>query len=196
MTQYSSATRATFILMAGGMRKIRRATSQTILDRVRPLAEHVLETRLPLLGICYGHQLVAEVCAGRVAQDPAQTKVGTFEVELAAGGENDPLLDMLPKRFLAQYAHKDSVTSMPLGAALLAIGAACRFAAIRYGTHAYMMQFHPELSGQDMALRASDAPRYPPEGAVVGELFQDSPEASRLVPAFIERIVAQSSRRI
>lgn len=169
-----------------------RETTQIIFSRVRPLIEHVLAERFPILGVCYGHQLIAEVCAGNVRHDAVQAKVGTFEVELTAEGTDDPLFGILPSRFLAQYGHKDSVTSMPLGAALMATGAACNFAAIRYGANAYTTQFHPELAGADMAQRVADTPGYLPEGADTRGLFRESPEASRLVPAFIERIVGGS----
>ncbi|MBM3272124.1 type 1 glutamine amidotransferase [Candidatus Kaiserbacteria bacterium] len=162
-----------------------RATSAMIIARVRPLIEHVLETRFAMLGVCYGHQLIAQVLSGAVCRDPAQAKVGTFDVELTAEGQDDPLFGMLPQRFAAQYGHKDSVTSMPLGAALLATGDSCRFAAIRYGAHAYTMQFHPELSGEDMARRVVETPGYLPEGEDARGLFRASPEASRLVPLFL-----------
>lgn len=165
-----------------------RATSREILHRIRPLIEYILATRFPLLGVCYGHQLIAEICAGTVSHDESQQKIGTFEVSLTDAGKEDRLFEVLPERFLAQYGHKDSVTSLPLGATLLATGPSCRFSALRYGARAYTTQFHPELDAEDAIRRFDMTTGYLPEGVHAAEVVRESPEASRLIPAFLERV--------
>lgn len=166
-----------------------RLTSREIVARIKTFVLYLIENDLPLLGVCYGHQLVAEMHGGNVTNDHSQKKVGTFDVHLTEEGARDPLFSRLPKDFAAQYGHKDSVTTMPHGATLLAVGESCRFSALRYGTRIYTTQFHPELRAEDVAWKLANSPGYLPEGVSVESLVRDSSEASRLIPLFVERVI-------
>src|SRR5690606_2484463 len=89
---------------------------------------------LPLLGICYGHQLLADALGGRVADHPDGREVGTIEVERLAAADGDALFDAAPARFRAHATHEQSVLELPPGAVALASSAhdanqAVRFAA-------------------------------------------------------------------
>ena len=149
-----------------------RLMSLMILSRVRDIIAHALAGHIPLLGICFGHQIIAQMHGGKVSNDKEQNKFGAYEVRLTEEGKNDPLFETLPEKFFAQYAHKDSATVLPLGATLLAAGEACRFSALRYGKTTYTVQFHPEV-----------------QRFVQGPESHDSPEASRLISLWIEHIV-------
>ncbi|MDO8561518.1 MAG: type 1 glutamine amidotransferase [bacterium] len=150
-----------------------RLMSLMILSRARNIITYVFAKDIPLLGICYGHQLIANMYGGQVVNDKEQNKFGAFETVLTGEGKRDRLFSVLPPRFFAQYAHKDSVTVLPLGATLLAGGERCRFSALRYGKKTYTVQFHPEV-----------------QHFVQGRESHDSPEASKLIPLWIERIVS------
>ncbi len=150
-----------------------RLMSLLILSRTKDLVSYLLAEEMPLLGVCYGHQLIANIYGGEVNHDKEQSKFGLFKVSLTEEGQRDPLFKGLPDTFMAQYAHKDSVTILPRGATLLASAEGCRFSALRYGPAAYTLQFHPEV------VRFED-PAYHHE---------ESPEASRIIPLWIERIV-------
>lgn len=165
-----------------------RTTSHAILDRLTPIIQYVKEQKIPMLGICYGHQLVGEVYGARVVHDLTQNKVGTFAVELTKEGCEDPLFAELPREFLAQYGHKDSLSSLPAGATVLAVGERCRFSALRYGPLFYTLQFHPELTAQDSIEKLANSPGYLPEGGMPEDLIRESPEASTLIPRFLSLI--------
>ncbi len=150
-----------------------RLMSFIILSRARNIVTHAIAEHLPLLGVCFGHQLIAQMYGGDVQNDPTQEKSGSHEVQLTEEGTRDLLFSTLPPRFSAQYWHKDSVTNLPEGATLLATGTTCQFSALRYGTNIYTVQFHPEV-----------------ERISVDKNAKPSPEASRLIPLWIERIVA------
>ncbi len=166
-----------------------RVTSKIILERVRPLVEHLLSQDLPLFGVCYGHQIVAEVKGTAVLHDKEQTKRGSFPVILTQAGVEDAVFGSLPETFVGQYGHKDSLSGVPDGAVLLANSAICRASALRYGTSGYTVQFHPELSGEDMKSRLLNSPGLLPEGVDIDAIIKQSPEASSLIPNFIDRIV-------
>ena len=155
-----------------------RIMSLMLLSRMKNLVTYSLAARVPMLGVCYGHQLIANMFGGEVSNDKEQSKFGSFNVELTEAGKSDPLFGMLPLKFVAQYAHKDSVTKLPTGATLLASSIGCRFSALRYGSNAYTMQFHPEV------IRWNDLPLE----------YLDSPEASTIIPMWLERCVKISPK--
>ncbi len=166
-----------------------RIISQEIVMRLRPLVLYILQTDFPLFGVCYGHQIVAEILGVKVIHDKEQTKVGTFAVTLTDEGKKDILFSGMPETFMAQYGHKDSVSAVPPGAILLAKSAQCFASAFRYGTHVYTTQFHPESTAEGMASKLSQSPGYLPEGVQVESIVKPSLEASRIIPLFIEKVV-------
>ena len=168
-----------------------RLMAAIILSRIRALITYAFAQNTPVLGICFGHQLIAEMYGGHVTHDSKQKKSGSFEVRLTDDGRSDPLFSTLPDSFLAQYGHKDSVTGLPEGAVLLALGSACLFSALRYGKKVYTMQFHPELTAQDSIQKLKESPGYLPQGIAAESIVRESPEASKLIPAWIERVVEE-----
>ncbi len=162
--------------------------SHTILERMRPLVAHILQTEFPCMGICYGHQLIGLIQEGVVKNDKAQNKLGTFKVTLTDEGKADALFSMLPVTFMAQYDHKDSLTEMPQGATLLGTGERCYFSILRYGTACYTIQFHVEFTENEMrAEYRSSSERFPVE-VPLEQIIQPSPEASQILPLFVEKV--------
>ena len=105
---------------------------------------------MPLLGICYGHQLLAHALGGEVGDNPAGREMGTIELELQPHAADDALFAGLPSRFPAQATHLQSVLRAPEGAALLASSALDACHAFRWGDSAWGVQFHPEFSTTHM----------------------------------------------
>lgn len=105
---------------------------------------------LPLLGICYGHQLLAHALGGQVGDNPAGRTMGTIEVELLPAAAEDVLLAPLPARFAAQATHLQCVLRAPDGAQMLARAAHDPCHAFRWGRAAWGVQFHPEFSAAHM----------------------------------------------
>lgn len=105
---------------------------------------------LPLLGICYGHQLIAHALGGEVDWHPQGREMGTVEIELLSASGNDPLFADLPARFPAQATHLQSVTRIPDGATLLARSDHDPVHAYRWGRAVWGVQFHPEFSTTHM----------------------------------------------
>lgn len=122
-----------------------RIMSAIILSRARNIVAYAMEKDIPILGVCFGHQLIAQMHGGMVSNDREQSKFGSHEVHLTEAGKHDPLFGQLPHTFTAQYAHKDSATNLPTGAELLASSPGCAYSALRYGARTYTTQFHPEL---------------------------------------------------
>lgn len=105
---------------------------------------------LPVLGICYGHQLLAHACGGMVGDNPAGREIGTMELELHPEAARDPLFRGLPPRFHAHTTHQQTVLVPPPGAQVLARSARDACQAFRWGERAWGVQFHPEFSAEAM----------------------------------------------
>jgi GMP synthase (glutamine-hydrolysing) len=168
-----------------------RVTSQQIAKRLTPLVRYAYEQSFPVLGICFGHQIVSEVFDVKAVNDHDQKKVGTFLVTLSEAGKRDLLFGALPETFMAQYGHKDSLSLVPAEAVVLAGNERCKTSALRYGRSLYTVQFHPELTKSDIAFKLANTPGYLPEGVLVESIVQDSVDASRIIPLFIERVVEE-----
>ncbi|MFT4946181.1 MAG: GMP synthase (glutamine-hydrolyzing) [Natronomonas sp.] len=101
-----------------------------------------IETGMPFLGVCYGHQLLADVLGGSVA-DMGEYEIGYREIE---HGGDSMLFDGIDERFTAFTTHSDHVADLPPGAQLLAEN--------EYGVHGFRkgsvfaVQFHPEYDMQ------------------------------------------------
>lgn len=116
-----------------------------------PLKEflrRMLANRTPLLGICLGGQLLADVAGGVVSSNRCGEK-GLVEVALTEAGIADPLFAGFRRCFRAFQWHNDSFTVPPQATSLASSGT-CPGQAFRIG-NAWGVQFHPEVDGSIVA---------------------------------------------
>ncbi|WP_426389074.1 glutamine amidotransferase [Variovorax sp. R-27] len=99
----------------------------------------------PVLGICYGHQLLAHALGGEAGDHPQGAEVGTVTVTLDDAAATDQLLRGLPAQFPAHVVHWQSALRLPEGAVRLAGNDHEPVHAFRAGAHAWGVQFHPEF---------------------------------------------------
>jgi GMP synthase (glutamine-hydrolysing) len=104
---------------------------------------------VPMLGICFGHQMIGQALGGLVAKNPNGREIGTVEVTLT-GDADDPLVAALPKTFTANHSHVDSVVTLPPGARRLGFTALEPNAMFAVGATTKCVQFHPEFDGDAM----------------------------------------------
>lgn len=134
------ATELSALLITGSPESV-TSRAPWILEAEAALRAFVAEG-MPTLGVCFGHQLLAQALGGAVEQNPRGREMGTVELELLA---EDPMVAGLPARFAANMSHRDSATRLPDGAVRLASSALEPNALVRFAERAFGMQFHPEF---------------------------------------------------
>ena len=104
--------------------------------------ERIYGLKKPLLGICYGFQITAQLMGGKVAKAAAsEYGMATFVRD-----EASPLFDKVPKRFRAWMSHGDEVQALGPGWRRVAHTSNCAFAAARHERLPFhLIQFHPEV---------------------------------------------------
>lgn len=141
---------------------------------IPPLVDYVAdaaEADVPILGVCYGHQVVAEALGGHVAGMDG-FEIGYNEIRHRGG---EVLFDGIDESFTAFTSHGDTVAELPPNATLLAEN--------EHGVHAFRdghcwgVQFHPEYD-TDTAREVTDGKRNRLDDARVDDVLESiTPEA-------------------
>jgi len=104
--------------------------------------EEIFNLGLPILGICYGMQLIAHTLGGKV--ESAETReYGKAEIEIT---KDNQLFADLPKQQVVWMSHGDLVTQLPEGFETIATSPSCPITAMENTERKiYGVQFHPEV---------------------------------------------------
>jgi GMP synthase (glutamine-hydrolysing) len=106
-------------------------------------AEYLDHAKVPILGICAGHQFMARHFGGTV-QPSIVPEFGQIELSLCI--DDDPLFKGVPKKSIVWESHNDEVTKLPKGFLILGESENCKIQAMRHQSKPfYGLQFHPEV---------------------------------------------------
>lgn len=122
------------IILSGGPQSVYEAGSPRV-------SRDILDLKVPILGICYGHQLLAQMLGAKVERGSGE--YGPTKLYVAS---KDTLFTRLPEEQTVWMSHADTVSELPRGLLTLASTEQCRVAAFGAASKRhYGVQFHPEV---------------------------------------------------
>jgi GMP synthase-like glutamine amidotransferase len=108
--------------------------------------------KVPMVGICFGHQIMAQALGGKVEKSDKGWGLGPHDYEF----------DGIDAPVTINAWHQDQVTKLPEGATTIGRSSFCEHAAISYGKTGYSVQAHPEFDNSFISdlieLRRSSVP--------------------------------------
>jgi GMP synthase (glutamine-hydrolysing) len=132
-----------FVILGGSMSSHDDATHPwltTVKERVR----EAVDTNVPTLGVCLGHQLIAVALGGTVEGNPRGQQVGLYDVGWRPEAKDDDLVSGLPPTMRGIQWNTDLVTALPDGAVALAATPEGELQVARFAPTVWGVQLHPE----------------------------------------------------
>lgn len=111
------------------------------------MIREILKSGVPLLGICFGHQLISTVMGGEVDTIDSGMEIGTVNIRKTSEAKDDVLFKHMPNSFHAFASHTQTITSLPGSAKCLAGNIIEKNHAVCYEPgRVWGVQFHPEFT--------------------------------------------------
>ena len=104
-----------------------------------------ITAKIPVLGICFGHQLLAQALGGTVGWHPQGREIGTTDITLTPDSSDDPVFRNMPAHFPVHVTHMQTITHLPEGAKVLAGNNFESHHSVRFADNTWGVQFHPEF---------------------------------------------------
>ena len=115
------------------------------LDWMLALEDFIREihaTSVPLVGICFGHQIIAQALGGEVVNSDKGWSIGVQSYEI---DKSQDWMAEAPQQVRIYAFHQDQVTVLPPGASVFSSSEFCPYAGLSYGDSIISIQAHPEF---------------------------------------------------
>lgn len=136
------------LAVMGGPMSVHDTSRFPWLSLEKDLLRQVVEVRKPLIGVCLGAQLIAEVLGGGVSRNP-EPEIGWFPVSMTEEGRRCAFTRHFPEEFTAFHWHGETF-EIPPGARRLAGSLASANQAFAYRDFAVGLQFHIEYKPESI----------------------------------------------
>ena len=111
--------------------------------RLETFIKGVAQNGQPMVGLCFGHQILGQALGGQVEVAPQGWGLGIGEYEVLS---DEPWMRPQRDRFVVPVCHQDQVTALPPGAMRLARNSHCENFIVRFTDRILGVQGHPEFS--------------------------------------------------
>jgi len=114
------------------------------IHRLKSLIREIHQAGLPLIGVCFGHQVIAEALGGKVEKFDGGWGVGIHQYKI-----DQPQPDIIPESqqsLTINAFHQDQIIVLPEGAKAFASSEFCEYAGVVYGDKILTIQAHPEFT--------------------------------------------------
>ena len=148
------------------------------------------ETKTPILGICFGHQLLNHALGGISGKNPNGSEFGTVTVTTSEAARTNPLYSGIHAVFPAQVSHAQSALELPKGAIQLASSEKEPHQSFHVPPASWGVQFHPEFDADVSAFSIKEfSDNLKSEGQDVEQLLKnvkETPESISILTNFIK----------
>jgi len=145
-------------VMGGPMDVWQKEEHPWLVEEIAAIREAVVDHKMPYLGLCLGHQLMAEALGGTVG--PAKTpEIGVLSVDLTEAGTKSSFLRGVDAKVDCLQWHSAEVQNVPAPTQCLMTSDACYWQAMSYEAHALSLQFHVEIEA-DTVRNWGEIPEY------------------------------------
>ena len=157
-----------FLLIMGGPMSVNDPDSW-IAEEIQ-FIKVAMNKGIPVLGICFGSQLLAKALGGSV-ESGSTFEIGMVPVTVTDEGKTDPIFSQLPSTFQAFQWHGEGITLPPETRSLLA-SADFPVQAFRVQDRCYGLLFHPEIEEQGIQALCGECPEDVIKGGIPSETIQ------------------------
>lgn len=140
-----------FLIILGGTQSLSNHNDLNAAAEELALIRQAIAENKFVLGICLGAQMIAASFGMVITRSP-HPEIGVFPISLTDAGRQDRLFKHFPTEFSVMHMHYD-MAQLPLGARLLASSPGCPVQAFALGDRTYGIQFHMEITNENIAMR-------------------------------------------
>jgi GMP synthase (glutamine-hydrolysing) len=161
--------------------------------------QNLKEEQIPMLGICYGHQLLAKALGGESKNNPKGKEVGTAVISFTCKDCEDTLFSTVPTIFWAHTTHMQTATVLPQGSVSFASSQIDNNHIVKFAKNVWGVQFHPEFDEEIMReyIKAQEE-SLKKEGLNVQKLLEavkPTPWANSVLDNFVEFVKEESIKK-
>ena len=132
-------------VMGGPMDVWQESEYPWLVEEKAAIRKAVSELGMPYVGICLGHQLLADALGGEVGLGE-HTEVGVMEIYKTDAGKNSSYLKKMPNKMNCLQWHSAEVKHAPIGMDILSYSEKCSIQSLSSGSRVLTMQYHQEIT--------------------------------------------------